>query len=150
MPHITQKMEAGPLTFNVGTNTVVGGQLVMVDGSTTFIKPTTANTTKCLGVALDDAKPLAGQVVDGVIGVQGGGGVTANIVRPDVAVAYCGVYRLTYSVAANFGDPLVADAAGKVKPYTPGTTTFDQIVARCVEPAGVLINTRGRTLLLLG
>lgn len=148
MPHITQKMEAGPLTFDVGTNTVVGGQLVMsMTGG--FIAPTTSATTKCLGVALDDAKPLAGQAVDGTVGVQGGGGVTSAIVRSTTAVASEGVYRLTYSVAAAFGDLLVADTAGKVKPYTAGTTTFDQIVGRCVEPLGVLINARGRTRLEL-
>lgn len=143
-------MEAGPLTFDVGLNTVVGGQLVMVDGTTGTIKATTSGTTKCLGVALDDAMPLAGQATDGTVGVQGGGGVTAAIIRHNVAVANQGVYRLTYSVAAAFGDWLVADTAGKVKPYTAGTTTFDLIVGRCVEPAGVLINTRGRTMLTIG
>jgi hypothetical protein len=146
MPTMTQKFEKGPLTFNVGPNSVIGGRLVMPDtGNPGTIIHTTLNTTKCLGVALMDAMPLSGQTVDGFA-------VTSAIVRPDVAVATEGVYRLWASAAINFGDRVVADASGYIKAYTAGTSTFDQIVGKCVEPGGIAapisgVNQRGKILL---
>lgn len=142
MPHITNKMEHGPLTFDCGTDTIIGGRLVELKTDGT-IKHTTAGTKKFIGVAIDDAMPLAGQAVDGY-------NVSANIMHSEVAVGYRGVWRLEYAAAAACGDWLVAAADGKVTPYTSGTSTFDQIIGRCVEPGGVLINKRGRTLLTIG
>jgi hypothetical protein len=144
MPHVTCVLEHGPEAFHdCGTNTIIGGRLVMPDAATGYIKHTTAATTKCLGVATDDAGPLAGQSVSGY-------DVTSAILPSETAVAFRGVWKLEFSVAAAFGDLLVADADGKVKPYTAGTSTFDQIIGKCVERSGVLINTRGKVRLTLG
>lgn len=143
MPHLTQKLATGPFTCNCGPNTIIGGRLVMPDTvNLGMVIHTTLATTKCLGVALDDAIPLSGQTVDGYA-------VTAAIIRSEFAVAWEGIYWLDFSVAATFGDLLVADAAGKVRPYTAGTSTYDQIIGRCVEPKNVLINTRGRVRLAI-
>lgn len=139
MPHITEKFAHGPVTYDVGTDTVIGGRLVMLEADATIIH-TTLNTNKCVGVAVDDAKPLSGQVVDGYH-------ATAAIVRSQTAVAYRGVWRLEFSVAATAGDRLVADAAGKVRPWTAGTTTFDQVIGMALE--NVLINKRGKVLLMI-
>lgn len=139
MPHVTNKIEHGPLTFDCGEDTIIGGRLVEVKSDGT-IKHTTANTKKCVGVAIDDARPLDGQSVDGY-------NVTAAIIRSETAVGYRGVWRLEFSAAADCGDLLVADADGKVTPYTSGTTTFDQVIGMCIEAGGVLINKRGRVLL---
>lgn len=140
MPHVTERFGTGPVTYNVGVDTVIGGRLVEVKTDGT-IKHTTAATKKCVGIATDDAKPLTGQSTDGY-------NVSAAIIRDDVAVARIGVYPLIFSVASGNGDFLVADADGKVKPQTVGTTTFDQIVGRCVEKGGVLINTTGLVALI--
>lgn len=143
---MTQKFEAGPLTFNVGPNTIIGGRLVMPDtGNAGTIIHTTLNATDVLGVALMDAAPLSGQTVDGFA-------VTSAITRPDVAVANEGVYRLWASGAIGFGKRVVADANGYVKQYTAGTSTFDQIIGKCVEPGGIPapisgVNQRGKILL---
>lgn len=140
MPHITAKFEHGPVTYDVGTDTVIGGRLVMLEADAT-IKHTTLNTNKCVGVATDDARPLSGQAVDGY-------NVTSAIVRSQTAVAYRGVWRLEFDTAAVAGDRLVAAADGKVRPWTAGTTTFDQVIGRALE--NVLINNRGKVLLMLG
>lgn len=146
MPSLVQKFEKGPLTFNCGPNTITGGRLVMPDtGNPGNIIHTTLNTPNCLGVALLDAAPLSGQTVDGFA-------VSSAIIRPDVAVANEGVYRLWASAAIPFGSYVVADANGYVKAYTAGTSTYDQIVGKCVEPNGISapisgVNQRGKVLI---
>lgn len=139
MPHRTMKFEHGPLTYDVGVDTVIGGRLVEIKTDGT-IKHTTAATKRCVGMAQDDAKPLTGQAVDGYT-------VTSAIVRSSTAVAYRGVARLLYAAAASCGDLLVAAADGKVIPFADATHTFDQVVGRCIEGGGVLIDTLGRSMI---
>lgn len=139
MPHRTIKLEHGPVTYDVGVDTVIGGRLVEIKADGT-IKHTTAATAKCIGMAQDDAQPLTGQAVDGY-------NVTSAIVRSSTAIAYRGIARLLYAAAAGCGDRLVAAADGKVIPFAGGTHTFDQVVGRCLEPNGVLINTLGRSII---
>lgn len=143
MPHVTEKFGDGRPTYNCGVNTIVGGRLVMPDGTTGNIIHAALNTKLCLGVATDDALPDGSQTTSGY-------NVTSAIIRPDVAVARVGIYRLWYAANCAFGTFLVAAANGYVTPYTSGTSTFDQIVGRCDEPGGVVIatNVRGRVRLL--
>lgn len=136
MPTAVERFRDGPITYNVGTNTVIGGRLVMPDGTTGTIKHATAGTTLCLGVAKMDARPEAGQATEGYA-------VTSALIRPDVAVARAPhVYDLTFTANCGWGVHVVCAADGKVTPYTPGTSTFDQIVGKCIEPKGVVVATK--------
>lgn len=132
----------GPETYHVA-GPVSGGQLVVPSGSDIDVAGDSA--TNVLGVAVADADLLSNQNTSGT-------SVTAVIDRPDVAVAYRGVYRLTYSAAASFGVRLVAAASGQVRPLdTAGGDTLDMIVGICVESAGISSGgTEGRVRLNLG
>lgn len=140
MPHIVEKFKLGPVTYNVGTNTVIGGRFVVPDtvaGDGTIMHAGSAGATDVIGVALDDAQPLAGQSTSGA-------NVSAAIVRPEVDVAHVGVFRLEYAATASFGDLLVTSDDGRVQPRA--AETFDAVVGRCVEPEGVaLAGDRGKT-----
>ena len=143
MPHVTEVWGTGRPTYNCGANTITGGRLVMPDGTTGKIIHAAANSKLCLGVAVDDAVPDGSQTTEGY-------NVTAAIIRPDVAVARYGVYSLTFAANCPFGSFVVCAANGTVTPYTSGTSTYDQIVCRCVETGGVVIATKvtGRVALL--
>lgn len=122
---------SGPDTYEVSTTTV-GGQLVMVDGVTGKIKPTTGVVNTVLGVALTDAVPAGS-----------GSNLAFGTAPKTTSVAY-GPSTVVLTAAANiaFGQLVVAAAAGQV---TPGSTpTYDQIVGRCVEPAGIVSGSTGR------
>jgi hypothetical protein len=122
----------GPDTMEVSAD-VTGGQLVMADGTTGKIKPSTAAAATVLGVALDDAK-LASEFP-----AVPANPLRVDFPRPTTSVANGVDIRVTYSGTANFGDKLVADASGKVRKYAPpsgGTDTADLIVGHCTEPGG--------------
>lgn len=142
MPAVTNLFEHGPITYPVSASTS-GGQLVeAVSGGT--VAPAAAGSVVVLGVAVKNAEPSdAGATSTTAYGADV---VDASWPRDEVAVAYRGVFRVTYAAAAAFGDLLVAAANGQVTPYTAGTTTFDAIVGRCVEPGGVAAaGDRGKT-----
>lgn len=133
----------GPETYQV-SGAVTGGQLVVPDGQQ--ITVAAAGATDVLGVAVQDADLASNQNTSGT-------NVTAAIDRQEVAVAYRGVYRLTFDGAgsgAAFGALLVAGASGTVDAYTAGTSTYDAIVGKCVEPAGATAGNEARVRLLLG
>lgn len=122
----------GPATYEVSAS-VAGGQLVVADGTTGKVKPSTgsgtpAGDTNVLGVALSDAEPAGTNPTNPL-----------NIAWPTahVGVAHDVDIRVTYAGAATLGQLLVAAASGQVKAYTAASNTFDQIVGRCTEPAGV-------------
>jgi hypothetical protein len=50
-----------------------------------------------------------------------------------VTIGSHGVFPVTYAANATIGQWLVAAANGQVTPYTPGTSTFDQIVGYCLQ-----------------
>lgn len=129
-------LELGPATYQANV-TVTGGQLVMPDSTTGKVKPATAAATSVLGMAMTDASPA-------------GSGSNVNFATnpPDVAVAYgpADVY-LTTTADIAFGGLCIAAAAGKVAPIASGT--FDQVVAKCTDPAGVLSGATGRFRLMV-
>lgn len=139
MPHIVEKFNGGPVTYNVGTNTVLGGRVVIPDATAadgTIMHANADGVLNAIGVALDDAEPLAGQTTSG-------SNVTAAIVRPEVAVAHQGVYRLEFAGAVGFGDLVVAAADGRVQ--ARAAETFEAVVGKCIEPEGVAAaGTRGK------
>ena len=133
-------LRLGPATYAVST-AVTGGQLVMPDGTTGLVKPATAGATTVLGVALSDANP-AGSTPTSPLNLGWS--------QPEVAVAYGPAdVDLTYTTAAAFGELLVADANGAVKAYTAASDTYDKVVARCTEPAGVAAAGVARARLLV-
>lgn len=123
---------SGPDTYTVSA-TVTGGQLVMIDGSNPGqVKPTTGAVDGVLGVALTDAVPA------------GSGSSSAFGTAPSTcSVAYApNTVVLTASGSISFGDLVVAAASGQVA--TVGANTFDKVIGRCVEPAGISSAATGR------
>jgi len=123
--------QLGPDTYEVSA-TVTGGQLVMVDGSTGKVKPTTGVVSNVLGVALTDAVPA------------GSGSNTAFGTAPKTtSVAYGpATVKLTAAGTIAFGALVTSAANGQVA--TIGAGTFDQAIGRCVEPAGLTVGVAGR------
>lgn len=123
---------SGPDTYQVSA-TVTGGQAVMFDSSNAgMVKPTTGVVDGYLGVALTDAVPA------------GSGSNTAFGTAPSTtSVAYgpCTV-PMTASGSIAFGDLVTAAASGAVA--TIGAATFDKVIGRCVEPAGIASAATGR------
>lgn len=130
MPGVVPRYESGPITYEV-VEAVVGGQLVEAR-TASKVGVGAAASVKILGVATKDAKPYA----DPAGTIDGNPSINLSAPTQYVAVANRGVWPVTFSSAAAFGDPLVATADGKVAPAgaTPDART---IVGRCVEPAGV-------------
>lgn len=123
--------QLGPDTYEVSTTTT-GGQLVMVDGSTGKVKPTTGVVSNVLGVALTDGAPA------------GSGSATAfNTAPKTISVGYGpGTYPMTAAGTIAFGALVTSAASGQVA--TIGAGTFDQAIGRCVEPAGLTVGVVGR------
>jgi|SRR4051812_17364119 hypothetical protein len=145
MSGIKPVLEFGPLTFSANVN-VNGGQLVEPDaGKPGFIKPATAGTIHCLGVAIGDA---AGLPTPNQNGTDAWGNPTymAQLPPNEVAVAVHGVFRLLASGAIAFGDYVITGANGVV--VSGGATPNPlQVVGRCVDPAGIADGARGKVLL---
>lgn len=133
MSGINPVLQLGPDTVTVNV-AVVGGQLVEPDTTAPGkVKPCTAGSTQCLGVALEDGSPTSAQTA-----------LNYATARPEIAVAYSPVdCRVIYTAAANFGDVLIAAATGQVTPAgaAPDART---IVGRCTEPLGVGAGAVGR------
>lgn len=124
--------QLGPDTYTVSA-TVTGGQLVFPDSSNPgMVKPTTGAVDGVLGVALNDAVPA------------GSGSNTAFGTAPSTtSVAYGpATVQLTASGNIVFGALVSSAAAGAVT--SGGTPTYDLIVGRCVEPAGITSGAKGR------
>jgi hypothetical protein len=124
--------QLGPDTYPVSA-TVTGGMLVFPDsGNAGQVKPTTGAVGGVLGVALNDAVPA------------GSGSNTAFGTAPSTtSVAYGpATVALKASGAIAFGALVVAAASGQVA--TVGANTFDLVIGRCVEPAGIASGAVGR------
>lgn len=122
----------GPRSFPVSA-TVTGGQLCAA-GAGGEIAPAGANSTKVLGVAINDAVPVA-DFESGTVS-----GVLNAAPKPNrAALAYGGdEVPVTYAADAVFGDKLKAAAAGTVTPFVSGTDTDPAlIVGTCTQPEGV-------------
>lgn len=143
MSGIAQFTQGGPRTFVPASGeTILGGQLVEARGAGR-IGVAAAASTKVLGVALTDAVAPEGFPPANTTDVLGRPVVSAVPIPTSVAVAYAGTeVKVKYSAAANFGDKLVATAAGTVAPAaaTPDART---IVGVCTEESGVAVNATG-------
>lgn len=112
---------------------ITGGQLVMPDGTTGRIKPTTGAVATCLGVAEGDASAI--DYVNADTTDAWGNPITASATYPpnEVAVASAGVWPIVASGAIAMGALVVAAANGKVS--TVGASTFDLVIGRCLRAA---------------
>lgn len=142
MSAVTNIFEQGPISYQV-SESVTGGQLVEPDTSNAgMVHPAAAGSVTVLGVALSDAEPNNDDAESTTS--YGAHFTDASWPRPEVAVAYRGVFRLTAGSDLDFGELVVAKASGAVTAYTAGTSTFDAVVGRCVEPAGVTSGSKGK------
>jgi len=117
------------ITYEVSV-TVLGGQLVMVDGSTGKVKITTANAMP-LGIAMTDAAPAG--TSDTTVDAWGNSVINASLPGQYTAVAMEGVFKINNAGAALIlGDYVKATAAGDVTKATVGT---DVIIGKVVGPA---------------
>lgn len=140
MPEVVAVQRFGPHTFEVNV-TVDGGQLVEPDTGGK-IKPCTADSLKCLGVALYRGEPSSTTGVDTTYGYPR---IGMDVPQPMIAVADTGVFKLTASGAINFGDLVVPAAAGAVKALANAGAAYVQgeanatraIVGMCIEPLGI-------------
>jgi len=132
MSGVVPSYEHGPITYEVNV-AVTGGQLVEPDAATGRIKPATALSKKCLGVAMKDAIPTTTN--------QNATQLTTAPVPAYVAVDHMRVFKLTAVGAIAFGDQVVCGAAGTVS--TVGANTFDTVIGRCVEPLGIANGAKG-------
>lgn len=145
MAGLRPHLEHGPETHLVSTN-LVGGTLVEPDGVTGKVKPSVANSTAVLGLALGDAAATAGMVA-GTVDTWGRN-VAGQLTPPnEVAVAYRGSWWLknTSGTAWTYGQRLYAGAAGIVQ----GTVTTGAVIGICIDPAGVANNAEGRVRLTI-
>lgn len=141
MAGINQKWEFGPPTREVSV-AVKGGQLLMADGTTGKVKPSTAAALTVVGVASQDAEPAVDPAFTTGYGAPG-----IDISRPrDHTTVLRGYVPVTYLAAANFGQKLIAAANGQVTVagVTPDAAT---VVGRCEEPAGVAAGAVGIALI---
>jgi hypothetical protein len=133
MAAVVVKYENGPVTFTASAP-VLGGRVVKADGSGGVIH-STAGAVNFFGVAQTDAA-ATGLTHDGP-------NITTVHSPTEVAVIMRGAVRCEFTADCAAGALVVCAADGKVTPYTPGTSTFDQIVGRCLAAVDVSENPRG-------
>lgn len=148
MAGLRPHLEHGPETHLVSTN-LVGGTLVEVDGVTGKVKPASAGSVVCLGLALGDAAATAGMVA-GTTDTWGRN-VAGQLTPPnEVAVAYRGSWWIknTSGGTLAYGARLICGAAGTIAAAgaTPDARTIVGIV---IEPAGIANNAEGRVRLTI-
>lgn len=126
--------ERGPITFPVLASVIItGGQMVEYDATNGggAVRPAGAGSVTCIGVALDDA--VGPSVSQGSTDPLSNA-ITSLTQYPNyVSVALMGVFRVTYAAACNFGELVICAANGQVTPYVAGTSTYDEIVGRCID-----------------
>jgi hypothetical protein len=122
--------QGGPVTYEVSVS-ITGGQLVEFDGTTQKIKPAVVGSKAVLGVAMNNASPA------------GSGSPTDFGQYPSrVAVgAMPQIFKLKVSADVAAGALVAATANGGIGPA--GSDTFDQVVGRCVDPAGITAGASG-------
>lgn len=142
MVAVIGKQRFGPDTYYVadsatGVNSVVGGKLVEFDGTTGKIKLAVVDSTKWLGVALYDGQPTFDSSFTDSLGNPG---VNLAVNRPEVAVAWIGVYKLTATAAALAqGDIVYCGAGGLIQK----ATTTGRPVGIVVNPGGIASSGSG-------
>jgi len=140
MPGVVPAYPCGPITFEVSAN-VVGGQLVVPDGTTQKVKPSVGGDATVLGIATKDAVPSATSQ-DSTVPISQNA-FNFSPVSPYVAVAGDGTWPMTAAAAIAFGALVKAAAAGAVTPFVEGTDDASLVVGQCVDPAGIASGSVG-------
>lgn len=153
MPGVLHTFDKGPLTFSAEVN-IMGGMLVEpFTGGTAAqnarIRPASASSLTCIGVALGDAAAATYAAADST---DPWGNVIANM-NPfppnETAVAFQGVIKLKNAASGTgfgtiaFGQLVRCAANGEVMPHA-GADTFAMVIGRCVEPGGIVAGARGK------
>jgi hypothetical protein len=139
MTAVVPHYKAGPANYQVSA-LIFGGQLVenttQTAGTTDLtVKPCTAASVHCLGVAGKDANVLTAQT--GTVNAYGATGIDLSVLDDFVSVYYGGVdIWVWYSAACTPGIKLLATANGCVGPAGAGPAA-DQVVGICTHPGGV-------------
>ena len=152
MPGLLPTFDKGPLTYSAEVN-VLGGSLVEpFTGGTAAqnarIRPASALSETCLGVALGDAAASTYAPADST-DPWGNSIANMNPFPPnETAVAFQGVFKLKVAAATAtvpFGALVKCAAAGEVQLHSQGAAaTFPMIIGRCVEPGGIVAGARGK------
>lgn len=129
------KIRFGPDTFEC-ESTIDGGQLVEF-GTGGKIKACTVDSTKWLGVALTRGEPAS---TTGVDTVYGNDRIGLDVPRPEMAIAFTGVFKLKAVAALNPGDIVYPGATGQVQK----ATTTGRAVGIVVETAGISAGAYGK------
>jgi hypothetical protein len=149
MPGLRPHLEQGPETHLANVN-IIGGTFVEPDGTTGKVKPCVAASAVCLGLAIGDAAAVAGamaQTTDAWGRPTGGGLNPPN----EVSVAYRGSWWLKNVSGATIPyGALIQTAANGGFAIAGATPAAGTIVAKCINPGGVVNNAEGRFRLLLG
>jgi hypothetical protein len=158
--------EKGPITLSVAlSNVILGGNVVMSDptntGSNYVVAAKGPSSNKgavtVIGVALNDA--VGPSVSQGSTDPLGNAILALTQYPNQVTVALIGVFNLVYAGTCAFGglvrtvDGATAGqtTAGQVYPYTAGSTTYDEIIGKCIQPGGVTaVGATGLTIVGIG
>lgn len=135
MTTIPTRMRFGPETFTVNVD-VDGGKLVTPDAATGKIKLTTGPTDPVLGVTLYPARPAGSS--ENTTDVFGESIVAMYAYTEETAVAFTGVFPLTFAVNCGFGVLVYGAANGQVSTVATGAP---RPIGMCVEPLGVVVAT---------
>lgn len=159
MPGSLPVQKIGPISYQV-SGLVVGGQLVVPTGTTgtaapaapsaqTIMANTTANcgsdpsgSTAILGVAASDANVLTQPGLPGNITGYPPGydqAIDLSVLGDYIAVYLEGVFNVFYEATVNFGQKLIAGAAGGVKP-AGSAPDMRTVIGICVQPGGVVVS----------
>jgi len=139
MTAVEPHYKAGPANYQVSA-LIFGGQLVehttQTAGTTDLtVKPCTAASVHCLGVASKDANVLAAKT--GAANAYGQPLIDISVLDDFTSVYYGGVdIWAWYSAACTPGIKLLATANGTVGPAGAGPAA-DQVVGICTHPGGV-------------
>ena len=117
--HVPHVIKTPPVTMTCTTSAITGGQLVETVGNMT-VKPATANSVKCVGVAARDAN-----------------------VGDQLPVYFDGVHDLTASGAIAAGDLIKCGAAGVA--ITEDAAAVGRTIGRALE--AIADTAKGRIVL---
>jgi hypothetical protein len=150
MPGVLPVFDQGPLTVSATTvangGNIKGGMMVEPDGTTGRVKPASAGSTTCLGVAMGD---MSASDYSNADTTDTWGNTVVNAQHPpnEGAVALEGVFKLKIaatSAAVPYGALVKCAANGELTLHsTGGAATFDVIVGRCWEPLGISPGAQG-------
>lgn len=152
MPGVLHTFDKGPLTFSAEVN-ILGGSLVEpFTGGTAAqnarIRPASADSLTCIGVALGDAAAATYAPADST-DAWGNSIANMNPFPPnETAVAFQGVIKLKNAASGTgfgaiaFGGLVKCAANGEIMPL--GASAFGMVIGRCVEPNGIAAGQRGK------